>query len=281
MNAYLVSHNGLGDNLYMVGALRFLTQYYNTIYFLCKRKYWANVSLFFQDTDKIICVSFDESREFEEIKQIVSEKYQDPLYDIFVCGFCHKGYLTSKITNPLFLNARELPVSVAGMAVDGHTVDLNFDTLTTGGYGFIADFYRDIGLTLSHFYQYFELPNTPESDILYDSVAKYYIVFIQLTSSDGVSLDILKKYLYDDLVLLICNDRNLYDSEKQPRKHYLAMPFVYNKIVHYIKTILNSDEIYIIDSCFTGIILPYAKTDRLKANRVRIILRELAGQITL
>ena len=278
MNAYLVSHNGLGDNLYMIGALRYLAQYYDTIYFLCKQKYFDNVFLFFQDTDKIICVPFDESREFDAIKEIISEKYTNPLYDIFICGFCHKTYLTSKITNPVFLNARNHSCMTNG----DHTVD--FDTLTTQNYGFIQDFYRDIGLNLSHFYQYFQLPEMAKSDILYDSVAKYYIIFIQLTSSDGTCLNIselLKKYLYDDLVLLICNDHNLYDSEKQPQKYLLAMPFVYNKIVYYTKTIMNSDEIYIIDSCFTGIILPYAKTNRLKANKVRIIMRDMADKITL
>jgi hypothetical protein len=276
-NAYLVSHNGLGDNLYMVGALRFIAQYYETVSFLCKYKYWANVSLFFADIPQIICIPFDESREFDEIKQIVSEKYQDPLYDIFVCGFCHKEYLTSKITNPRFLEARA--VEPAG---DCPTVD--FDTLTTGGYGFIADFYRDIGLSLRHFYGHFEMPRTPESENLYESVADYYLVFIQLTSSDGLCLNIselLAKYLDDDRALLICNDRNLYDSEKQPKKFSLAMPFVYNKIVHYITTILNSDEIYIIDSCFTGVILPYAKRGQLKASKVRIILREMAERTVL
>ena len=32
MNAYLVSHNGMGDNLYMVGALIFLLKYYDKIF---------------------------------------------------------------------------------------------------------------------------------------------------------------------------------------------------------------------------------------------------------
>jgi len=276
-NAYLVSHNGLGDNLYMIGALRFIAQYYDSVYFLCKSKYFGNVSLFFGDMPQIICVPFEESREFDEIKQIVSEKYDDPLYDIFVCGFCHKSYLTSKITNPRFLEARAIaPLS------DCPTLD--FDTLTTGGYGFIADFYRDIGLTLGHFYGHFEMPRTQESENLYQSVAEYYLVFIQLTSSDGVCLNIselLAKYLDDDRVLLVCNDRNLYDSEKHPKKFSLAMPFVYNKIVHYIKTILNSDEIYIIDSCFTGVVLPFVKMGQLKTDKVRIILREMAERIVL
>ena len=280
MNAYLVSHNKLKNNLYMVGALRFMTKYYDTVYFLCKHKYLSNVAMFFQDTDKIVCVPFDENNEFEEIKQILSEKYTDPQYDIFVCGFCHKAYLSSKITNTVFLEACKAPVNHLTASRD--TVD--FDTLTTSGYGFIEDFYRDIGLSLTHFYKYFRLPSTDESEILYDSITEYYIIFIQLTSSDGTCLNIselLSKYLYDNLVILICNDRNLYDPENQPIKHKLAMQFVYNKMVHYTKTILNSDEIYIIDSCFTGMVLPYIKTHQLKTQKIRIILREMAERIIL
>ena len=45
MNAYLLSHNGIGDNLYMIGAVRYLLQYYEKMYFIfvntekfCKEK---------------------------------------------------------------------------------------------------------------------------------------------------------------------------------------------------------------------------------------------------
>ena len=47
-----------------------------------------------------------------------------------------------------------------------------------------------------------------------------------------------------------------------------------NKLIYYVDVIKNSDEIYIIDSCFTGIILPFVKTNKLKTNKVQIILRE-------
>ena len=34
MNAYILSHNGLGDNLFMNGALRFISKFYNKIFFI-------------------------------------------------------------------------------------------------------------------------------------------------------------------------------------------------------------------------------------------------------
>lgn len=39
----------------------------------------------------------------------------------------------------------------------------------------------------------------------------------------------------------------------------------------------NSTEIYIIDSCMTGIVLPLLKTGHLKARVVRIILRKYSN----
>jgi hypothetical protein len=169
-----------------------------------------------------------------------------------------------------------------------YTVD--FDTLTTGNYSFITDFYRDINLNLTYFYEYFYMPTTKEAIELYNKVKNYYIIFIQLKSSDGKELNIknlLEKYLQDANTILLCNDKNLYDIQEQDKtadtkiKYNICQNFMYNKLVHYKEVIQNSDEIYIIDSCFIGIVLPYLKTNKLKAKKVRIIRRDIADIIEL
>ena len=93
----------------------------------------------------------------------------------------------------------------------------------------------------------------------------------------------MKKYFNDDNTLLICNDKNLYDknNEKFINKHDLCKPFILNDIVNYVDLIENCNEIYIIDSCFTGIMLPFIKQKKLKANPVRIIRRELISEIKI
>ena len=56
-----------------------------------------------------------------------------------------------------------------------------------------------------------------ESVKLYNSIKQYNIIFIQLTSSCGKSLNIsnlLQKYLNDENTILICNDRNLYSTNE-------------------------------------------------------------------
>ena len=77
MNAYLVSHNGMGDNLYMVGALIFLLKYYDKIFFLCKNKYYSNIKLLFSENLNIICVPFDETDEYNNITIIINQNYND------------------------------------------------------------------------------------------------------------------------------------------------------------------------------------------------------------
>jgi hypothetical protein len=76
INVYLVSHNGLGDNLFMIGALRFLLNFYDKIYFLCKNKYYNDIKLFFENSN-IVCVPFDENNEYQSIKSMIDvTKYQ-------------------------------------------------------------------------------------------------------------------------------------------------------------------------------------------------------------
>jgi hypothetical protein len=108
-------------------------------------------------------------------------------------------------------------------------------------------------------------------------VQEYDIIFIQLSSSNGKSLNIseLKERYLDDInTILICNDVNVYNIETNRQKFELSNLFIYQPIVYYKDVIQHAKEIYIIDSCFTGIILPYLKTHRLKASKVRIILRD-------
>jgi hypothetical protein len=247
----------------MVGALHFLAMFYENVYFLCKNVYFANVSLFFTGTN-IHCLSFDSTNEFADIERILAPVYAT--HDVFVCG-CHKKYAKSNIKLML------------GSDPSKYTID--HDMLTSQNYDFIENFYKDVGLNLTHFYEYFQMPATPESAALYKSASSYYIIFVQLKASDGRRLNIanLLKRKDDPGVLLLCNDENLYPPESD--KHALCNEFVRQPIVHYVDTVQQCDEIYLIDSCFIGLVLPYLKTNRLKAKTVRIILRNVADQVVL
>jgi len=300
MDAVLVSHNGIGDNICMVGALQYLSTFYRRVYFICKKKYYYNIKLFFNNTN-IISIPFndkinDKSIQFKVeliiIKGIIQNFYKTNT-DIFVCGI-FKQYIHDRISNVNFLKN-----NIYNRYQSDYTID--YDTFTSKKYSFIDDFYRHAKLNLNVFYNYFKIPETTESIELFNTVKQYNIIFIQLKSSCGKSLNIenlLKKYLFDENTILLCNDINLYDKKINELdtinntiyddilnniivKRKVAESFVYNKLIYYYDTIINSNEIYIIDSCFIGIVLPLLKLNKLKANKVRIILRDIAHTIPL
>jgi hypothetical protein len=269
MDAYLLSHNGLGDNLFMIGAINFLKQFYKNIYFICKLKYYDNVKLFFDINSNVICVPIKHINEFDKIYlKIIQNKNIDLLF----CGKHIKKFKT-RINNKYFLNSE--------IVDKNYTID--FSTLNSINYKFIENFYKNIRLNLTYFYEYFDLPSTDISKKMFENVSKYYLIFIQYKSSNGKTLNISnlkKKYINDDNVLLLCNDENLYSID-QKIKYNLAQEFVFKKIIYYYDTIKNCDEIYLIDSCFTGIVLPLLKTNRLKTKNIKIILRNISHKILI
>ena len=284
MDAYFLGHLGLGDNLYCIGAARYLTKFYRNVYFLCKDKYEENVKSFFDDKERIICVPIHSSNkdsvyelslpvtsENDAIRNVLNNKYEDN--DIFICGFAFTPHFPSKITNQSFLQREKIT----------KTYSLKLDTIDDDRYSFIIDMYNNADLTTGVMIDYWNLPKTEDSKKLYESVKDYNIIFIQSISSNNKVLrvnNIVKKYLYDDNTILLFNDYNIYDNAninlKQIKiKRELAEKFVKNKLIYYIDTIKNAKEIYMIDSCFTGIVLPLYKKGLLKANPVRLVMRRL------
>ena len=280
MKAAFLSHNGLGDHLYSIGAIRFLLKYYTSVEFLCKDTYLDNVKLFFSDLSNVQCIPFQSQDEFKDCQRIMNEK--DTSYDFLICG-CHRTYLTSRITNIHYLKAiQELKRNPE------YTID--YDTLDSSNYSFIEGFYKDIGLDLSVFFSDWYLPKTKESTELYHLVQEYKIIFLQTTTQfqQKLSVDgIVQKYFMEENTILINNDDNVYkecqysDNAILKRKYEICQHFVKNKIVYYLDTLLHSSEIYIIDSCFVGMILPLLKTHQLKANPIRIIIRSKVNEILL
>lgn len=271
MNAYLLSHTGLGDNLYMTGAVRYLLQYYEKIYFICKDIHYDNVKLFYKNNDNVIIVPIDSKNEFADCKKIINDSVYEK-NDVLISG-CHKGYLKSKITNTKLLHRKK----------EEKRYSIDYDTLTSNNYSFIEDFYNDNNLDLNIFFDYYDLPITIESQKYYQMFTKYNkIIFIHSRASN-MKLNfpnLLKKNVMDPSTIMVCADENVYASTKQSNeaqleKFNLCSSMVNIPLLYYLDLIKNCHEIYIIDSCFTGIILPLVITNKLKAETVRIIQRDL------
>jgi hypothetical protein len=250
--AYFLSHNGLGDNITSISAINFLLNYYEIIYFLCKDIYQNNVKLLFLNKS-VIVVPFNPLNKVKEFKNILGNAYNEN-NDVFICG-CQKSYFKSIITHPELINYKNL--------TNNYTID----------YPFIENFYKDINLDLSIYYEYFDIESTDISKKYYEDIKEYNIIFMHTKSSNKeINLDnIVNKYIDNSSYIIICCNKNVY--YKNDLKYNIANNYINIPIVYYIDIIKNSKEIYVVNSCFSCIVYPLNKTNRLKAINVKIINR--------
>jgi hypothetical protein len=253
MNAYLLSHNGLGDNITMIGAINFLLKYYANIYFLCKDTNVKNIKAFFPNKPVHI-LAFPAAREFTQPTEIIEHAATNPTNDIFVCGFAHKHIAKyRRVQNPKFLEYKPN--------------DKNYSIKPQWQH--IPSFYRDIGMDLSIYYEYFDIPspfpytNTPISK-------EYNIIFAHTKGSDKEIqiLDVIAKYTDNENTIIICANKNVYPTNHP--KYELANQYVNIPIAHYIDIIKRATEIHIVTSCFSCIVYPLQQTNRLSAKTVKI-----------
>ena len=261
-NAVVVCHQGIGDLIAMSGGIIYLIQFYNKINLICKDKNLKHLKTFFQNQN-INFITIDHNLEFKETKNKIVNYFNNTSNDIFISGGCFnylKQYTRITIHIPKYIN--ENLNKIQGYNVNNYI------------YNMISNFYNDIKLSIDICCDFFPFISNEKSIKLYNLISKYYIIFIQLTSSDNKKLNIsnlLNKYLDNNNTILICNDENLY--EKHTEKYNLCNYFIHKNFVDYYDTIVNSNEIYVIDSCFSCLIMPLIINKKIKTEKIQIINR--------
>ena len=253
-SAYILSHNGLGDNITMIGAINFLSLHYTTIYFLCKDKYESNVKLLINKSNVII-IPFDHRNEISSCKNIIDNIYSNSDTDIFVCGG-HKTYFKSKINNPSILEYNNN---------NNNNYNIRWEHIKT--------FYKDMNLDLSIYYNYFNIDSTRKSIALYEKIKHLNIVFCHTQSSTKtISLpENIKAYINDNKYIIICANENIYN--KNQSYFEIANKFINIPIAEYIDVIKNAYEIFVIDSCFSCIVHPLSVSNKLNTQKIEICSR--------
>tara|TARA_B110000093_G_C12931551_1_gene393781 strand:+ start:111 stop:881 length:771 start_codon:yes stop_codon:yes gene_type:complete len=251
-SAYILSHNGLGDNITMIGAINYLLLHYNNVYLLCKDKYESNVKLLINNKNVII-IPFDHINEESSCKNIITNVYSNDYTDVFICGV-HKNYLKSKITNPSILNYNK-----------NNKYNIKWEHIKT--------FYQDMNLDLSIYYEYFDINSTEKSIALYEKIKDINIIFCHTQSSTKtISLsENIKTYINDNKYIIICANENVYNKN---HAHFeVANKFINIPVAEYIDVIKNACEIFIIDSCFSCIINPLSELNKLNTKKIKYDLR--------
>lgn len=258
----LVCHQGIGDLIAMSGGIIYLTKFYNEINLICKDKNLKHLKTFFQNQN-INFITIDHNLEFKETKNKIVNYFNNTSNDILISGGCFnylKQYTRISIDIPKYINNNL-------NKIEGYNVN-NYI------YNMISIFYNDIELSIDICCDFFPFISNEKSIKLYNLISKYYIIFIQLTSSDNKKLNIsnlLNKYLDNDNTIIICNDKNLY--KKNTEKYNLCEYFIYKDFIDYYDTIVNSNEIYVIDSCFSCLIMPLVINKKIKTEKIQIINR--------
>jgi hypothetical protein len=254
-SVFFLGHNGLGDNITNIGAINYLLTIYDNVYFICKDIYVENLKIIYTNP-RIILVPFKSNNESDACFKLLIPRYKQKNMDVLISGECHKTNFRSKIRNNN-LKYRE--------KFYDHCIDTK--------YIHIKHFYEDINLDLSIYYNYFNINSSDNSLELYKQIKEYNIIFTHSTASNRkINLsEYINKFIDNENYIIISADCNVY--KKEDKKHDLAQNYVNLLVQNYIEIIKNSIKIYVIDSCFSCIVIPLAYKNELKANEYKILSR--------
>ena len=255
--AVFLGHQGLGDYITNIGAIQYLLNYYNTIFFICRQQHQDNVKLLFNNYSVVTIPILEGTQESSETQncKLVLDKINSDEIDIFISGRCHTSYFQSKITHPQLLAYKQ--------------DDKGF----TSDYCHIRDFYYDVGLDLSIYVNHFNIPTSETSLLYYQKIKQYNIVFLHTKASNyEINIDhIIEKYYNNDEYIIICANKNVYQLD---HKYYeIAKQYVNIYVAYYIDIIKHAEIIHVIDSCFSCIVYPLMKKKNLSSFDVNIINR--------
>jgi hypothetical protein len=213
--AFILSHLGLGDCLTISGAVRYLSTCYDEVKVVCKKKYYENLKLFYQDDSTI---TFHIVEDDSKISPNFGYPFEDFLrvtegYDRFLCG--------QHSINGTMHSFAELPFC----------------------------FYKDIGVDPTTFWTYFHIPSTEESKRLRALLENPYIL-LHTSCSTGEIATIeaieTKLGLSRETMLFLDINKNIY-PEGHPY-HEISNEFVNKPLAHYKDTLLNADAVILTDS---------------------------------
>jgi len=251
-SAYILSHNGLGDNITMIGAINYLSMYYENVYILCKLKYLDNIDKLINNK-QVKTIYFNQNDEFNECKKIINNSLKDENADIFICG-CHKNYLVSRINNLNIKNYKK---------TNKYTIK----------WSHIKNFYNDMNLDLTIYYEYFDIKSSDESIYFYNKVKHLNIIFCHTQSSTKTIRlpENITTYINDNKYIIVCANENVYN--KNHAYFGVANIFVNIPIQNYIDVIKNACEIFVIDSCFSCIVHPLSVSNKLNTTKIEYYIR--------
>lgn len=223
--AFVMTNQGMGDLLTVVGAIRYLSTCYDIVTVICCTPYYIrNLKLLYEDDNNIKFYVANDNKNMDnkdgnggklstEQRKLLEIELKDA--DFISCGHhCHAPKSISQI-----------PFS----------------------------FYKDMNIDPTYFWKYFHINIPKSSYTLFNNLQNIdNYIFLHNTSSQGEIFSIeyiVDKFNIDYNNTLIINPCiNIY---KNTHKFYdIAQIFVFKLFAEYATTIINADKIFLTDSSF-------------------------------
>jgi hypothetical protein len=210
--ALFLGHLGLGDQIWLSGAVRYIAKKYDYLEVPCKRHNLITLYMLYSDTPNI------------------------HLIDMGRGDYSISPNQTRKGSLPLSLD-KYVHIYESGF-YKHTTLDFNMNNIP-------GSFYDDIGLDRSIRHTYFSIPPIPQSKTLYQAINSNPYIFIQTRSSEDVT-SIISWNINDILTI----DPNLNQYSPDHPWYDLANKFVNQLFLHYIDTIKHASQLHLVNSSF-------------------------------
>ena len=252
-SAILLTNLGLGDIITSLSAIFMLAQKYDKIVLICKEHNFKNMVDFLQVIkDKVYIQTFDDSENVNygasglEYKTINKVLEQFKKCDIF-CMRTDCSRFDVKLAK---IQSNAVPY---------------YKKPAIPVINFFEQMYENLGLSFNHYFHYFDFPSQHEKLFNF----KRPCVFLHTKGSNREFFpDQEEINKWKNNALIICPNKNFYNLDETD--YELASTFLNLPITSYTKIIFAAQEIFVIDSVFACIVIPFWSQKKLRAKKVAI-----------
>ena len=153
--AFVMTHQGLGDNITAIGMIRYLSTLYDKVVVVCKNKNKDNVKQFYEDDNSIELYCVNGDKDISPNFGFSREKF-----DEITCG------------HDIFMSLL-------------HNLSNKNKKLKIGNLKIPQYFYEEHNIPFSYFWEYFYIPYNDDMSKLLNIVGDNKYVFIHNTASTG------------------------------------------------------------------------------------------------
>lgn len=221
--ALFVGHLGLGDQIWLSGAVRYIARMHEYLHVVCKPQNYATLSLLYSDLPGIQLITVNDGYVVSptETRKGVCFSVQPGKYSqIYECGFYKKP-----------------------------TSEVNMDDLP-------GEFYDHLNLPRSIRYSHFSLPDIPQSKFLYDLIRSQPYIFVH-TKSSSTTTPIISWDINEILTI----DPNINQYSQDHGWYSIAQEFINKQFLYYCDTIKHATELHMTNSSFYTLATQLAPLD--------------------